>query len=544
MRSKKLGKEKYSIIITSETDARKKPRSFSLTRRALIFAVSAIFLLIFACSVGTVFSIVQANKYSERAEALKRQVDDKSGLVAAYKTEDYVPKPSFEAEAQQNPPVQTPSTEITDQQPEISGEAVHTQQPQSSLQPSAAQQSQSSPQPFVAQQSQSSPQPSAAQPTQTPQEPKASPQVSQSAEVPSNTVKFNMAPSVSQTPGAIAGSSVQSFTAAAVIGQDVVKTAAAGEKEMKDAIAEISADFQSAIDKRIEALKQKESYDTVKILYDGDLDGDSDTVNNWADVLSVFMVKTMSSGQKLLTITQENEKLLSDIYYEMNNLSIDSEKKIATKSDPIKGEVSKATLIIHVTVNSLTYMEDMSLHDFTAKQKDMLKNLMSPDYYTYFEGLLGIDVYDGEPSSKIQDIIAKLPEGSKGTEIVKAALIRLGAPYSMSKRGTGNYVDCSYFAWWSYNQAGVSIPKSSVEQAQYCYNKKCTVKQSELAPGDLIFWSKTDCDCGRWREIHHVGIYIGNGMIIDASSDKGRVIIRKLWDGTEWKIAFFARPYA
>ena len=65
-----------------------------------------------------------------------------------------------------------------------------------------------------------------------------------------------------------------------------------------------------------------------------------------------------------------------------------------------------------------------------------------------------------------------------------------------------------------------------------------------LQPGDLIFWSKV-CTCGRWNEIHHTGIYIGDGRIVDASSSKGRVVLRSLWgeNGSAWKIVLYARPH-
>ena len=112
-------------------------------------------------------------------------------------------------------------------------------------------------------------------------------------------------------------------------------------------------------------------------------------------------------------------------------------------------------------------------------------------------------------------------------------------------RGYKNYVDCSYLAWWAYKEAGVSIPSTSVEQAKYCYDKGYNVGRDELQPGDLIFWSKRTCTCGRWNEIHHAGIYIGDGKTIEASSGKGRVVINKLWgeNGATWRIHSYARPY-
>lgn len=75
-----------------------------------------------------------------------------------------------------------------------------------------------------------------------------------------------------------------------------------------------------------------------------------------------------------------------------------------------------------------------------------------------------------------------------------------------------------------------------------CYNNGYAIPRSQLQPGDLIFWSKTTCDCGRLNEIHHVGVYVGAGKIVDASSAKGYVVLRDLWSNSIWQIVLYARP--
>lgn len=65
-----------------------------------------------------------------------------------------------------------------------------------------------------------------------------------------------------------------------------------------------------------------------------------------------------------------------------------------------------------------------------------------------------------------------------------------------------------------------------------------------LLPGDLVFWQNLGCSgCGRWNEIHHVGIYMGDGKVIEASSSKGRVVIRDLWSSSGYPLFMYARPY-
>ncbi|MGI5918370.1 MAG: C40 family peptidase [Christensenellales bacterium] len=134
-----------------------------------------------------------------------------------------------------------------------------------------------------------------------------------------------------------------------------------------------------------------------------------------------------------------------------------------------------------------------------------------------------------------------------GQAIVQQAMSRLGDPYSKSKRGTGDYVDCSYLVQWAYKQVGIDIPGTAAAQAKYCYENGYTISKDELQPGDLIFWTKHSSTAGRWRNIHHVGIYAGNGKIVEAKNNKNGVEMDDIWgqegNGGDWEIVMYARPY-
>lgn len=133
--------------------------------------------------------------------------------------------------------------------------------------------------------------------------------------------------------------------------------------------------------------------------------------------------------------------------------------------------------------------------------------------------------------------------GPRNEQIVQRALSRLGDPYSQSMRGSGNYVDCSYLTQWAYSGVGISIPGTAAEQARYCVDNGYTISKEQLQPGDLVFWKRTNCDCGRYGEIHHVAVYLGNNRIVEASSSSGKVIENNMWDEDgPWEIAMFARP--
>lgn len=92
----------------------------------------------------------------------------------------------------------------------------------------------------------------------------------------------------------------------------------------------------------------------------------------------------------------------------------------------------------------------------------------------------------------------------------------LGVPYKYAgndKKG----VDCSGLtSQVFFKTLNVKLPRSSREQQQWCIN----VRKENLQPGDLVFFA-TGSDRKR---VSHVGIYIGNGDIIHASSSRGVII--------------------
>ena len=132
-----------------------------------------------------------------------------------------------------------------------------------------------------------------------------------------------------------------------------------------------------------------------------------------------------------------------------------------------------------------------------------------------------------------------LPAGSKGGEIVKYALSRLGDPYSQEKRGIERYTDCSCLAMWCYRQAGIYIPGTAAEQGKFCAENGLTISKNSLLPGDLVFWSYRPN--GRFMNITHVGIYAGDGKVIDASSSEGMVVYRDLFNSN--KQVLYGRPH-
>jgi peptidoglycan DL-endopeptidase CwlO len=101
---------------------------------------------------------------------------------------------------------------------------------------------------------------------------------------------------------------------------------------------------------------------------------------------------------------------------------------------------------------------------------------------------------------------------------IDAAYSMIGVPYQYGGSSPESGFDCSGLTMWAWSHAGVSLPHSSAMQ----YAVLPHVAQSDLQPGDLVFF---------YSPIHHVGLYVGGGRMIDAPFTGTVVQMRSVeWD--------------
>ena len=121
----------------------------------------------------------------------------------------------------------------------------------------------------------------------------------------------------------------------------------------------------------------------------------------------------------------------------------------------------------------------------------------------------GIALPAGLAQAAPVEFAAPAPVVTTGQRILDAASTRVGSPYVWGATGPNSF-DCSGLTSWAYQQAGISIPRTS--QAQIGGGTQ--VAKADLQPGDIVaFYSGAS----------HVGIYAGNGQVVHAPSSGSSV---------------------
>lgn len=100
--------------------------------------------------------------------------------------------------------------------------------------------------------------------------------------------------------------------------------------------------------------------------------------------------------------------------------------------------------------------------------------------------------------------------------IVELAREQLGVPYVLGGASPGGF-DCSGLVSWVLSHVQTPLPRTARQQAKV----GVPVARSGLMPGDLLTF-------GRGTTASHVGIYLGDGQFIHASSVAGRVVVSRL----------------
>lgn len=105
---------------------------------------------------------------------------------------------------------------------------------------------------------------------------------------------------------------------------------------------------------------------------------------------------------------------------------------------------------------------------------------------------------------------AFIGSGDPSTRIVELAreIVHARVPYRMGGRTLRGF-DCSGLVWYCHQQVGITIPRRAEDQSQAAE----PVRLEDAQPADLLFFRMRNA-----RRVDHVGIYVGEGRLIHAST--------------------------
>lgn len=247
----------------------------------------------------------------------------------------------------------------------------------------------------------------------------------------------------------------------------------------------------------------------------------------WPEFLSIYAVKTTNdpdNPQKVASMTDEKKQLLKDIFWEMNEISYETEEKTETvivetddgEGNIIEEEVEETTVYLYITVSHKTVEEMMAQYGFTEDQKAQVAELLAQDGSMWVSVLYGIYGADDQ--------------------IVAVALSQLGnvggEPY-WSWYGFGSRVEwCTCFVSWCADQCGY-IETGVIPKYAGCVNGVNWFKDRgqwadndiEPAPGMIIFfdWDNKGSSGPQDGESDHTGIVerVEDGIVYTVEGNSG-----------------------
>jgi cell wall-associated NlpC family hydrolase len=223
-----------------------------------------------------------------------------------------------------------------------------------------------------------------------------------------------------------------------------------------------------------------------------------------------------SRGEAALAVGQQAIAQLAAANY--MNSGLDPTFQALTTGDP--GQfLSQASAIAEmdqssgVKVSTLSHQVEQALRDKqTAQQQIAAVNAVEKQMDGKKKLILAkIDKVNSAAMQQAMTIFEQTGQYPKvtiptantvGAQALQAAISRLGDPYVWGAAGPGEF-DCSGLVMWAYAQVGIALPHYTGSQ----WNSGVHVARNDLEPGDLLFF---------FANISHVGMYIGNGMMIDA----------------------------
>lgn len=291
--------------------------------------------------------------------------------------------------------------------------------------------------------------------------------------------------------------------------------------ESGDTVQSVTSAYVSEFNREVDELVvNHEGCDMGRIVY-VDYEGTNVSPSNYYDILSVYMIKH-GMGDSATLINDTTKEWIATVVDDMCDYTTSTGTE--TIQDENGNTVSRSVLYVNVTLKDYTDM--ISIYGFDTHQVELLETLMSPESLA----MLGYSGGSGTGKSSIsalekENILSNITD-ERQRKVCTFALSKVGYPYSQAYRDSGDYYDCSSLAFYAWKYADVNISyggaTTAAAEAQGLDEAGKTVAYEELQPGDLIFFSY--CHNGRYRNISHVAIYVGNGKVVEAKNERAGVV--------------------
>ena len=302
---------------------------------------------------------------------------------------------------------------------------------------------------------------------------------------------------------------------------------------MQNVVQEINDDYQQQID----TTKANLSHDVLEM---------SGSRAVWPEVLAVYAVKTTTdpdNPQEVATIDDSKKAILTDIFWEMNQISSRTETRtetVITETDDGNGnivetETTVTQTYLYITVSHKTAEEMAEQYGFDEEQKEQLAELLAEENRSLWSAVLyGIYTEDGAIVS-----VALSQVGNVG-----------GEPY-WSWYGFSSRVEwCACFVSWCANECGYIdtgvIPKYAgcVNGVQWFKDRGQWLDNSaEPAPGMIIFFDWDD-ENGQDGLSDHTGIVekVENGRVYTIEGNSGDSVRQNSYPVGHYEVLGYGCP--
>ena len=302
---------------------------------------------------------------------------------------------------------------------------------------------------------------------------------------------------------------------------------------MQNVVQEINDDYQQQID----TTKANLSYDVLEM---------SGSRAVWPEVLAVYAVKTTTdpdNPQEVASIDDSKKAILTDIFWEMNQISSRTETKtetVITETDDVHGnivetETTVTQTYLYITVSHKTAEEMAAQYGFNEEQKEQLAELLAEENRSLWSAVLyGIYTEDGAIVS-----VALSQVGNVG-----------GEPYWSWYGFSGRVEWCACFVSWCANECGYIdtgvIPKYAgcVNGVQWFKDRGQWLDGSaEPATGMIIFFDWND-ENGQDGLSDHTGIVekVENGRVYTIEGNSGDSVRQNSYPVGHYEILGYGCP--